>query len=83
MGLCIAAGRTEVRSFPVNFLGLGEVNITVTARAQDGYCDEGNTIAPGSDTVIRPIVVKPEGFPQEVTHSRFICLDEGKSSDST
>ncbi|XP_043193355.1 murinoglobulin-2-like isoform X3 [Amphibalanus amphitrite] len=76
MGLCIAAGRTEVRSFPVNFLGLGEVNITVTARAQDGYCDEGNTIAPGSDTVIRPIVVKPEGFPQEVTHSRFICLDK-------
>ncbi|KAF0294116.1 Murinoglobulin-1 [Amphibalanus amphitrite] len=76
MGLCIAAGRTEVKSFPVNFLGLGEVNITVTARAQDGYCDEGNTIAPGSDTVIRPIVVKPEGFPQEVTHSRFICLDK-------
>ncbi|KAF0287976.1 Ovostatin [Amphibalanus amphitrite] len=66
-----------LESFPVNFLSLGEVNITVTARAQDGYCDEGNTIAPGSDTVIRPIVVKPEGFPQEVTHSRFICLDEG------
>ena len=31
-----------------------------------------------SDTVIDSIVVKPEGYPQEVTRSRFICLDKGK-----
>ena len=47
VGLCIPAGRTEVRNFPTNFLALGEVNITVVARAQDGYCDQGNTVAPG------------------------------------
>nr|BAM28692.1 settlement inducing protein complex [Megabalanus coccopoma] len=75
--LCVAAGVTEVKNFTMNFFTLGEVNITVSARVKDGNCDEPNTVAPGSDTVIRPLVIKPEGFPQEETRSRFICLDKG------
>nr|AFY13480.1 MULTIFUNCin [Balanus glandula] len=75
--LCIAAGRTAVKNFPLTFSALGEVNITVSAKVKDGNCEQPNTVAPGSDTVIRPIVLKPEGFPQEVTRSRFICLDKG------
>ncbi|XP_037084525.1 murinoglobulin-1-like isoform X2 [Pollicipes pollicipes] len=75
--LCVPAGRSEVSHFPLTFTSLGEVNITVTARLRDGNCDQPNTVGPGSDTIIRPLVVKPEGFPQEETTSRFVCLDEG------
>ncbi|XP_037083771.1 alpha-1-macroglobulin-like isoform X2 [Pollicipes pollicipes] len=75
--LCVPAGRSKVSHFPLTFTSLGEVNITVTARLRDGNCDQPNTVGPGSDTVIRPLVVKPEGFPQEETTSRFVCLDEG------
>nr|AFY13481.1 MULTIFUNCin [Semibalanus cariosus] len=78
--LCVAAGRAEVKNFPLTFSALGDVNITVSARVKDGNCDQPNTVAPGSDTVIRPIVIKPEGFPQEVTRSRFICLDKGNEN---
>ncbi|XP_037084417.1 murinoglobulin-1-like [Pollicipes pollicipes] len=75
--LCVPAGRSKVSHFPLTFTSLGEVNISVTARLRDGNCDQPNAVGPGSDTVIRPLVVKPEGFPQEETTSRFVCLDEG------
>ncbi|XP_037083763.1 LOW QUALITY PROTEIN: murinoglobulin-1-like, partial [Pollicipes pollicipes] len=75
--LCVPAGRSEVSHFPLTFTSLGEVNITVTARLRDGNCDQPNAVGPGSDTVIRPLVIKPEGFPQEETTSRFVCLDRG------
>ncbi|XP_037081474.1 alpha-2-macroglobulin-like protein 1 [Pollicipes pollicipes] len=74
--LCVGPGLTEVRHFPLTFSALGDVNITVSARAKDGNCEEANAVTPGSDTVIRPIVIKPEGFAQEETFSRFICLDK-------
>ncbi|XP_037082137.1 LOW QUALITY PROTEIN: alpha-1-macroglobulin-like [Pollicipes pollicipes] len=77
IALCVPAGGSKVRHFPLTFASLGEVNITVTARLRDGNCDQPNAVGPGSDTIIRPLVVKPEGFPQEETTSRFVCLDRG------
>nr|AFY13482.1 MULTIFUNCin [Chthamalus fissus] len=75
--LCIAAGRSETKQFPLTFSDLGEVNVTVSAKVKDGNCQEPNAVAPGSDTIIRHLVIKPEGFPQEETTSSFVCLDKG------
>ena len=47
-GLCVPpGGKAAVKQFQLNFLALGDVNITVTASARDGYCDQGNTVKPG------------------------------------
>lgn len=76
--MCVC-GKPGVHSFKISPIGLGEVNLTVYAHAfndvKQDVCGKDKKVSTvdARDTVINPLIVEPEGFPQEVTQSVLFC----------
>ncbi|KAG1664848.1 Alpha-2-macroglobulin-like protein 1 [Nymphon striatum] len=79
--MCVCS-KPGVHSFKISPTGLGEVNLTVYAHAfndaKQEICGTDKTVSTvdARDTVINPLIVEPEGFPQEVTQSVLFCPSE-------
>ncbi|XP_063150605.1 ovostatin-like [Candoia aspera] len=65
----ICADETKSYSWRIRPQKLGTVNFTVTAEAKVGELTVGRR-----DTVIKPLLVEPEGVKKEVTQSSLICV---------
>nr|XP_056704304.1 alpha-2-macroglobulin-like protein 1 [Euleptes europaea] len=75
---CLCAEEAQTFSWNVTATHLGHVNLSVTTEAEETQDLCGNKIAVmpphgRSDTVIKPLLVKPEGVPKEETHNAFLC----------
>ncbi|XP_077202032.1 alpha-2-macroglobulin-like protein 1 [Paroedura picta] len=75
---CLCAEEAHTFSWNVTAAQLGHVNLSVTTEAEETQELCGNRIAmtPArgrSDTVIKPLLVKPEGVMKEETHNEFLC----------
>ncbi|XP_069482309.1 alpha-2-macroglobulin-like [Ambystoma mexicanum] len=75
---CLCANEQKTTLWPVTPKTLGELNFTVSAEAmqEGGLC--GNELPMAleqgrKDTVIRPLLVEPEGVEKEVTHNALLC----------
>ena len=75
--MCVLPKNNQVVTLMVSSLILGEVNITSKATIRNDI--EGcQTVATGegfSDTLVKPLRVKPEGVPVEIVQSEFKCMD--------
>ena len=75
--MCVLPKNNQVVTLMVSSLILGEVNITAKATIRNDI--EGcQTVASGegfSDTLVKPLRVKPEGVPVEIVQSEFKCMD--------
>ncbi|XP_060092275.1 alpha-2-macroglobulin-like protein 1 [Heteronotia binoei] len=75
---CLCSEEAETFSWNVTATQLGHVNLSVTTEAEETQELCGNRIAMTpprgrSDTVIKPLLVKPEGDFKEETHNAFLC----------
>nr|CAD7413816.1 unnamed protein product [Timema poppensis] len=75
---CVQEKATLVHKFLIRAAELGEVNVTVTAAVDPEYEEAcGPELIIGTrDVLVKSILVKPEGFPVEVTKSSFMCPTE-------
>ncbi|CAG0898545.1 unnamed protein product [Darwinula stevensoni] len=77
--LCLAEQGNEVVTFDLDFLELGEVNITVVVRVDPTFPDVCGLSSTAectpliSDGIVKPIRVEPEGFPVEETKNWYLC----------
>ncbi|XP_043229515.1 alpha-2-macroglobulin-like isoform X2 [Amphibalanus amphitrite] len=76
--VCVRASKPSVVEFPLEFSTLGKVNITVSARTSGSACGSSNQVQ-ASDALVRSLIVKPEGFPQEEVNTAFICKEDSTS----
>ncbi|CAM5081714.1 unnamed protein product [Natator depressus] len=84
---CLCPDSAKTFSWDVKATKLGEVNFTITAGAieREDVCTENMTVVletGGKDTVIKPLLVKAEGLPEENTHSSLLC-PKGKTTSET
>ncbi|XP_053226684.1 alpha-2-macroglobulin-like protein 1 [Podarcis raffonei] len=75
---CLCAEEAHTFSWNVTATQLGHVNLSVTAEAEETHELCGNKISTTpargrSDTVIKSLLVKPEGVLEEETHNAFLC----------
>ncbi|XP_037078368.1 murinoglobulin-2-like [Pollicipes pollicipes] len=75
--LCVQPSKPTVSTFPLLFTSLGQVDVQVSVEAAGNACGGPNSIGVQSDVLVRQMLVKPEGFPQEETLSERICPDKG------
>ncbi|XP_043935798.1 alpha-2-macroglobulin-like isoform X2 [Protopterus annectens] len=78
---CIAADQGKTFVWNVTPKSLGEVNFTVRAEAikSDQLCGNEEPVVPEkgrTDTVIKPLLVEPEGTQVEMAKSSLVCTDE-------
>ncbi|XP_042270737.1 alpha-2-macroglobulin-like protein 1 isoform X1 [Thunnus maccoyii] len=80
--VCLCGEESRTFSWIVTPTALGEVNLKVSAEAlkTDQLC--GNEVATVPDmgridTVVRTLLVQPEGTPQSVSHNALLCPAEG------
>ncbi|KAL8202318.1 UNVERIFIED_CONTAM: hypothetical protein K2H54_010145 [Gekko kuhli] len=76
--VCLCSEEAETFSWNVTATQLGHVNVSVTVEAQETQesCDNRISVTPPrgrSDTVIKSLLVKPEGVLKEETHNAFLC----------
>lgn len=81
---CVKPRDSIVHEFILRPHILGDVNITVSAAIDTDYTEPcgPETLVYTSDTIVKPILILPEGFPVEKTKSVFICPKDF-SDDST
>ncbi|KAF4529926.1 hypothetical protein B566_EDAN016556 [Ephemera danica] len=75
---CLGEHSSLVHEFKLEPTGLGEHNITVTANVDSNFptmCGP-ELLMDARDGLMKKIIVKPEGFPEDVTNSAFICLSD-------
>uniref|UniRef100_A0ACB8ETZ3 Uncharacterized protein n=1 Tax=Sphaerodactylus townsendi TaxID=933632 RepID=A0ACB8ETZ3_9SAUR len=75
---CLCAEEAQTFSWNVTATQLGRVNLSVTAEAEETQelCGNRISVTPAhgrSDTVIKSLLVKPEGILKEETHNSFLC----------
>ncbi|XP_053226653.1 alpha-2-macroglobulin-like protein 1 isoform X2 [Podarcis raffonei] len=75
---CLCAEEAHTFSWNVTATQLGHVNLSVTAEAEEKHELCGNKISTTpargrSDTVVKSLLVKPEGVLEEETHNAFLC----------
>ncbi|XP_010725413.1 alpha-2-macroglobulin-like, partial [Meleagris gallopavo] len=63
-----------------------KVNVTVSSVAEDSHnlCDNRVAVTPlqgKTDTVIKPLIVKPGGILQEKTQNAFLCATDNTVSE--
>ncbi|KAG8221830.1 hypothetical protein J437_LFUL003464 [Ladona fulva] len=77
---CIEDKGTVVPEFSLKMTELGEINITVSAEVDEMFPEScgPEMLLSRRDVMIKPILVKPEGFPVEKTQSSFICASESE-----
>lgn len=78
---CISGNGQKTVSWAVTPKTLGDVNFTVTAEALHSLelCDNGVPEVPAfgqKDTVIKPLLVEPEGIEREETFNTILCASE-------
>ncbi|XP_043212353.1 alpha-2-macroglobulin-like [Amphibalanus amphitrite] len=78
--LCVGTDQPSVSTFPVLFTELGQRSLVVSVRATGAACGRPNDIGVQSDALVRDILVKPEGFPQEEALTERVCAKEGGSN---
>ncbi|XP_046398811.1 alpha-2-macroglobulin-like protein 1 isoform X2 [Ischnura elegans] len=81
-GYCVGSKNNFVAEFPVKMTELGEVNITVSAQVDELFPEPcgPEILFSRRDVVIKPVLVKPEGFPMDKSYSSFVCSTEKKDS---
>ena len=59
-----------------------QVNVTVEAKiVSNEDCQSGDSGSEGyRDALVKPVIVKPEGFPLEETQGEFVCKQTGEVS---
>ncbi|XP_033028841.1 alpha-2-macroglobulin-like protein 1 [Lacerta agilis] len=75
---CLCAEESHTFFWNVTATQLGHVNLSVTAEAEETHELCGNKISTTpargrSDTVVKALLVKPEGVLEEETHNVFLC----------
>ncbi|XP_060124957.1 alpha-2-macroglobulin-like protein 1 [Zootoca vivipara] len=75
---CLCAEEAHTFSWNVTATQLGHVNLSVTAEAEETHELCGNKISTTpargqSDTIVKTLLVKPEGVLEEETHNVFLC----------
>lgn len=77
--VCVAGSSKVVMNVKIKPTKIGQVNITVGATVNQNPGTECGNSAPQvirSDTLVKPITVKAEGFPREKTWNKYICADD-------
>ncbi|KFQ32875.1 Ovostatin, partial [Mesitornis unicolor] len=74
----VCANERKTYIWAVSPLTLGEVKFTITAEAKQNTRGTGNTTSPEEetirrDTLIKTLLVEPEGIKKELTQSALIC----------
>ncbi|XP_015727585.1 alpha-2-macroglobulin-like protein 1 isoform X2 [Coturnix japonica] len=82
---CLCANEAKVFVWNVTATRLGKVNVTVSTVAEDSHnlCDNRVAVTPlqgKTDTVIKPLPVKPGGIRQEKTQNAFLCAADNTVS---
>uniref|UniRef100_A0A8C8WMR1 Alpha-2-macroglobulin like 1 n=1 Tax=Panthera leo TaxID=9689 RepID=A0A8C8WMR1_PANLE len=75
---CLCADEAKSYHWNITAIKLGHVNFTVTTKILDSdeLCGKQKGFVPEkgqSDTLIKPVLVKPEGVLVEKTHSSLLC----------
>ncbi|XP_061435746.1 alpha-2-macroglobulin-like [Lethenteron reissneri] len=75
---CVCPDRKGLFSFLIEPLALGTVNVSVRAAAvhSDEPCGNEVVVVPEEgavDTVVRSVIVEPEGIPKELAYSSLLC----------
>ncbi|XP_067934593.1 ovostatin-like [Watersipora subatra] len=84
---CVCSQGTATKKFTIVINQIGSVNISINAEVVNNpsVCPSGSemaTLVGMSDTVIRPVIVEPEGTPREYTVSDFVCMTDPDSGES-
>ncbi|OWK03734.1 A2M, partial [Cervus elaphus hippelaphus] len=83
---CICGNGRQTVSWAVTPKSLGNVNFTVSAEAVESQelCGNEVPVVPEhgrKDTIIKPLLVEPEGLEKEVTFNSLICSSGAKVSE--
>ncbi|XP_063290825.1 alpha-2-macroglobulin-like [Pelobates fuscus] len=78
---CLCADESKTFYWNLKATKIGEVNMTVQTEALDtqDLCDNELPIVPSQgsiDTVIKPLLVKPGGVLEEISHSSLLCIQK-------
>ncbi|XP_029436509.1 alpha-2-macroglobulin-like protein 1 isoform X2 [Rhinatrema bivittatum] len=80
-GACLCADSSITFSWDVTATTLGEVKFTVSTEAlstqETAVPERGRT-----DTLIEPLLVRPEGVPVEKTRSSLLCVNSSSTSEA-
>ncbi|XP_034641885.1 alpha-2-macroglobulin-like protein 1 isoform X3 [Trachemys scripta elegans] len=84
---CLCADEARTYYWNVTATKLGEVNFTITTVALPSreLCGGRKVTVPNkgrSDTLIKPLLVRPEGVLMEKSHSSLLCPEGNSASDS-
>ncbi|XP_069610173.1 ovostatin-like isoform X1 [Ranitomeya imitator] len=79
---CVCSGQRASYSFSLKAISVGTVSVTITGETvhlgKTTTC-EGSADQDGvsyKDTIVRSIIIEPEGIQQEVTKSSLVCLND-------
>ncbi|KAM6475570.1 alpha-2-macroglobulin-like protein 1 isoform 2-T2 [Liasis olivaceus] len=83
---CLCTEEAKVFSWNVTAVQLGHVNISVSSEAEETQelCGNKISVTPTrgrSDTVIKSLLVKPEGVLEEETQNTFLCSSGDPASE--
>ncbi|XP_029039421.1 murinoglobulin-1-like [Osmia bicornis bicornis] len=72
---CVKPRDSVVHEYVLRPRVIGEVNITVSASVDTDYLDPcgPQTLVFTRDTIVKPILILPEGFPVEETKTMLVC----------
>ncbi|XP_006032701.1 alpha-2-macroglobulin-like protein 1 isoform X3 [Alligator sinensis] len=84
---CLCMDEAKTYSWNVIATKLGEVNFTITAEVLDSkeLCGSEKVLVPSKgwkDTLIKHLLVRPEGILVEKSHSSLLCPEGNSTSDS-
>ncbi|XP_040594422.1 alpha-2-macroglobulin-like protein 1 isoform X3 [Mesocricetus auratus] len=84
---CLGADEAKTFHWNITAVKLGHVNFTVSTKIVDSHelCGDRKGVVPNrgqSDTLIKPVLVKPEGVLVEKTHSSLLCPKGEVAADS-
>ncbi|KAM6162666.1 alpha-2-macroglobulin [Erethizon dorsatum] len=83
---CVCGNERQTVSWAVTPKSLGNVNFTVSAEALESseLCGNEKTVVPKygkKDTIIKPLLVEPEGIEKEETFNSLVCLSDTAVSE--
>lgn len=84
---CVCRNERQTLSWVITPKSLGNVNFTVSAEALESseLCGNEKTVVPTygqKDTIIKPLLVEPEGLEKEETWNSLICASDKAVSEN-
>ncbi|KYO35579.1 alpha-2-macroglobulin isoform X2 [Alligator mississippiensis] len=83
---CVCSNEQKTYVWKIISKNIGEVTFNITAEILDGGSCQGKSagdlVIRWKDTLIRTLLVEPEGIEKEVTQSSLICTKDGAASRS-